>query len=134
MASPSFSQSLSHLLCQICGHPLGFLSWRKNSWPTSTCFEGGKQDFPSSKGDAAGIPSGLDIGELVSLVFWRMDVRDGFLEDGCSGWLWITEGLVRVQAVLRSHLDFLGFSLSWNSGLSHGWIHAVSKAFLSSTS
>ena len=33
--------------------------------------------------------------------------------------------------MLRSHLDFLGFSLSWNSGLSHGWFHAVSKAFLS---
>jgi hypothetical protein len=42
-------------------HPLVF-SWRKNSWPTSTCFEGGKQDFSSSKRDVAGILSELDIG------------------------------------------------------------------------
>jgi hypothetical protein len=112
----------------------GFFLGGKTVGPTSTCSEGGKHDFSSSKGDAAGILSGLDIGELVSLVFWRMDARDGFLEDGCSGWLRITEGLVRVQAVLRSHLDFLGFSLGWNSGLSHGWFNAVSKAFLSNTS
>ncbi len=119
----SCSQSLSHLLCQICVHPLVF-SWRKNSWPTSTCFEGGKQDFSSSKGDVAGILSELDIDELVLLVFggWML----GMVTCYCR--------IVRVEAVLRSHLDFLGFSLSWNSGLSHRWIHVVSKAFLSRTS
>ena len=69
---------------------------RKNSWPTSTCSDGGKQDFSSSKGDAAGILSELDIGELVSLVFWRMDARDGcgLLKDLsgfklCSDRIWI---------------------------------------------
>ena len=99
-------------------------SWRKNGWPTSTCFEGGKQDISSSKGDAAGILSELDIDELVLLVFggWML----GMVTCYCR--------IVRVEAVLRSYLDFFGFSRSWNSVLSDGWIQTVVKVFLSRTS
>ena len=93
---PSCSQSLSHLLCQICAHPM-VCSWRKNSWPTMNEY------------------------------FW-------FLEDGYLGWLHVTTGFVRVEAMFRSHWDFFGFSLSWNRVLSHGWIHVVHKTFLSRTS
>ena len=83
----------------------GFFLGGKTVGPTSTCSEGGKHDFSSSKGDAAGILSGLDIGELISLVFggwmlgmvfWRMDARDGcgLLKDLsgfklCSDRIWI---------------------------------------------
>ena len=74
----------------------GFFLGGKTVGPTSTCSEGGKHDFSSSNGDAAGILSGLDIGELVSLVFWRMDARDGcgLLKDLsgfklCSDRIWI---------------------------------------------
>ena len=63
----------------------------------STCFEGGKEDFSSSKGDAAGI---------LSEFRHRGISTSGFLEDG----------------------------FSWNRVLSHGWIHVVSKEFLSRTS
>ena len=78
VAPPSCSQSLSHLLCQICAYPM-VCSWRKNSWPTSTWFEGGKQDFSSSKEDAAGILLESRHRWISTSAYWRMDARDGYM-------------------------------------------------------
>ena len=100
-------------------------AWRKNSWPTSTCFEGGKQDFSSSKGDAGGI---------LSEFRHRCISTPGFLEDGCSGWLKQLPELSGLKLCSDRIWALFGFLLNWNRGLSHGWIHTVSKTFLSRTS
>ena len=107
MAPPSCSQSLSHPSCaKFCAHPLVF-SRRKNSWPMSTRFEGGKQDFSSLKGDAAGILSEFrHRGISTSGFFWRIDARDGYMS------LQELSGLELVSH--RIFRGFFGFSLSRN--------------------
>ena len=115
-----------HTSCaKFCAHPLVF-SRRKNSWPMSTRFEGGKQDFSSLKGDAAGILSEFrHRGISTSGFFWRIDARDGYMS------LQELSGLELVSH--RIFGGFFGFSLSRNRILSHGWILVVSKAILSRT-
>ena len=92
----------------------------------STRFEGGKQDFSSLKGDAAGILSEFrHRGISTSGFFWRIDARDGYMS------LQELSGLELVSH--RIFGGFFGFSLSRNRILSHGWILVVSKAILSRT-
>ena len=124
MAPPSCSQSLSHLLCQICVHPLVLLGG-KTVGPRAPVSKVESKTFHRRKGTLQAFSRSLDIDVLVLLVF---------LEDGYSGWLnqlpessGLKLGSDRIWALF-------GFLLNWNRDLSHGWIHVVSKTFLSRTS
>jgi hypothetical protein len=63
------------------------------------CFEGGKQDFSSSKGDD---------GDILSEFRHRSIGTSGFVEDGCSGWLQVTTEIVGIEAGFSSHLGSVG--------------------------
>ncbi len=78
------------------------------------------------KGTLQAFSRGSDIDELVLLVFGRMHSRDGYM------FLILLE-LSGLQ-LGSDRIWIFWFSLSWTSVLSHGWIHAVSQAFLSWTS
>jgi len=108
---------------------------RLTSWPPPTCvhfqwktsrktleIREGFVNSPASH-DLRGSRSS-DIDELVLLVFggWILGMVTCYCRN-CQDWSW-------VQITFR----LFGFSLSWNGVLSHGWIHVVSKVFLSRTS
>ena len=124
MAPPSCSQSLSHLLCQICVHPLVLLGG-KTVGPRAPVSKVESKTFHRRKGTLQAFSRSLDIDVLVLLVF---------LEDGYSGWL----NQLPESSGLKLGSDriwvLFGFLLNWNRGLSHGWIHVVSQKFLSRTS
>ncbi len=80
VSSPSCSQSLSHLLCQICPDLLVFLGGKTVS-PRVPVSKVEIKTFHRRKERRLWRHSlgSLDIDVLVLLVFWRMDVREGRL-------------------------------------------------------
>ena len=97
MAPPSCSQSLSHLLCQICVHPLVLLGG-KTVGPRAPVSKVESKTFHRRKGTLQAFSRSLDIDVLVLLVFFGGWIL-GMVES--------TAGIVGIEAGFRSHLGFV---------------------------
>ena len=71
MSPPSYSQSLSHLLCQICVHPLVLLGG-KTVGPRAPVSKVESKTFHRRKGTLQAFSRSSDIDELVLRFFWGL--------------------------------------------------------------